>query len=342
MKETEDRLAGIIKRFQGISCAYSNASGSLKTKCFGFADKEENAAVNEDTVFPACSISKFITAICVMKEYEAGKIDIDSPVDQYLEQWKLLTPEGDESDATIRDLLCHTSGIVDGDDAFYGLRRNDPPVSLINILEGKTSYNSRPARSEKVPGTEFEYTDAGYCVLHLLLQDLEQKPFEEVAKKQVFAPLGLKNTFFASSENIALYECRKIMASGYDEEGQVIPGKYPQVPDLAASGLWSSPKELLVIAKEFVKACNGGSALLTEKSALEMVNPVKRFPWTGLGVFMGGEDEIVTRGWGENGQSILKINYRTGEISAVMTNQNPGVDQTESGIEWLVDNVFSE
>ena len=33
---------------------------------------------------------------------------------------------------------------------------------------------------------------------------------------------------------------------------------------------------------------------------------------------------------------MLKMNYRTKEISIVMTNQNPGVDQTESGIEWLV------
>jgi len=55
---------------------------------------------------------------------------------------------------------------------------------------------------------------------------------------------------------------------------------------------------------------------------------------------MGGEKEVISRGWGENGQSMLKINYRTGEIAAVMTNQNPGVDQTESGLEGLVNNTW--
>ena len=51
---------------------------------------------------------------------------------------------------------------------------------------------------------------------------------------------------------------------------------------------------------------------------------------------MGDENEIVSRGWGENGQSMLGLNYMTGDSAVVMTNQNPGVDQTESGIEALV------
>ncbi|MBP5706822.1 MAG: beta-lactamase family protein, partial [Spirochaetales bacterium] len=192
--------------------------------------------------------------------------------------------------------------------------------------------------AEKQQGTEFKYSDAGYCVLQLLLQELEQKPFEDVAQEMIFIPLSLNNTFFASPNNIAHYERKSIMATGYDENGHAIPGKYPQIPDLAASGLWSTPKELLIIAKEFVKACNGQSSLLKEKNAMEIVKPVEQFQWTGLGVFIGGENEIVSRGWGENGQSMMKINYRTGEIAVVMTNQNPGVDQSESGIEWLVNN----
>ena len=127
------------------------------------------------------------------------------------------------------------------------------------------------------------------------------------------------------------------MQPGYDENGESISGKYPQIPDLAASGLWSTPKELLMIAEEFVKAFRGNSLFLQEKSAREIAKADAKFPWTGLGVFMGGENEIISRGWGENGQSMMKINYVTGNIAIVMTNRNPGVDQSESGIEWLVD-----
>ena len=38
---------------------------------------------------------------------------------------------------------------------------------------------------------------------------------------------------------------------------------------------------------------------------------------------------------------MMKMNYRTGKISVVMTNRNPGVDQAESGVGWLADRIFS-
>jgi CubicO group peptidase (beta-lactamase class C family) len=276
-----------------------------------------------------------------MKLQEQGLLSIDAPVNQYLRQWKLLTPDGKESDAAIRSVLCHTAGITDGEDAFYGLRRSDPEISLIDILEGRTVYNSRPARAGMPQGTAFEYSDAGYCVLQLLVREVTGKAFEDAAKELVFDPLHLENTFFASPGNVAAYENSKTMATGYDEAGIPIPGKYPQVPDLAASGLWSTPKELVTIGKAFVSALHGESVFLQEPSAREMAQPVEKFPWTGLGVFTDGEDRLVSRGWGENGQCVLKMNCRTGQVCAVMTNRNPGVDQTESGIEGLTDSKLS-
>ena len=324
----------IIKRFPGIGCAWVDSAGKEGSEYFEFTDKEKQIRVDENTIFPACSISKFVTAICVMKLHEQKLIDIDKPVNNYLQQWKLCTLDGTESGATIREILCHTAGILDGEDAFYGLRRGDPEISLIDILDGKTSYNNRPARSEKNPGTAFEYSDAGYCVLQLLIQVISKKPFEDFAQETIFAPLQLNSTFFVSSKNAGLFENK--MATGYDDEGKSIPGKFPVIPDLAASGLWTTPKELLEIAKAFVAALNGENQLLQPDLAREIATPVKDFSWTGLGLFIGGQDILVSQGWGENAQCILKMNYRIKEISIVMTNRNPGVDQTESGIEWLV------
>ncbi|MBR6186099.1 MAG: beta-lactamase family protein [Clostridia bacterium] len=330
----------IIERFPGIGCAWADAAGKENAEYWGFADRENQVFVDENTVFPACSISKFVTAICVMKLHEQKLIDIDLPANQYLHRWKLLTVEGTRSDASIRSILSHTAGIVDGEEAFSGLRRGDPSVSLEDILEGRTAYNRRPARAEKPQGTAFEYSDAGYCVLQQLLQEAGRQAFEEIAREIVFDPLALKSTFFASSGNAARFENR--MAAGYDESFLPIPGRFPPVPDLAASGLWSTPKELLGIAGEFVKALHGESAFLKAGSAREMARPAKDFPWTGLGVFTGGEDILISQGWGENGQCMMKMNCRTKEISVVMTNRNPGADQTESGIEWLVNMRFAD
>ena len=329
----------LIDRFPGISCAWAGAAGKETTECRGFSDKESHAPVNEKTMFPACSISKFITAICIMKLQEQELIDIDTPANRFLRQWKLLTADGAESDAAIRLILCHTAGIVDGEDSFYGLRMSDPEISLLDILEGRTSYNRRPVRAEKPRGTAFEYSDAGYCVLQLLMEDVTQKAFDESVREILFDPLGLSSTFFATPGNIARFE--NSMVTGYDDNGMPVPGRFPRVPDLAASGLWSTPKELLSIADEYLKALRGESSFLRAESAREMAKPAKNFPWTGLGVFNSGENILSSSGWGENGQCMMKMNCRTREISVVMTNRNPGVDQAESGIEGLVDSKFA-
>ncbi len=321
--------------FPGIGCAWTSADGKTTAEYCGVADRESNTPVNRETIFPACSVSKFITAICVMKLHEQGVMDIDRPVNHYLQQWKLGTLDRSESYASIRSVLCHTAGIVDGDDGFYGLRRNDPEISLADILEGRTAYNNRSVRAEKPQGEAFEYSDAGYCVLQQLLQEMMQKPFDGIARDILFDPLGLRSTFFATPGNMARFESR--MATGYDEEGQPIPGRFPAVPDLAASGLWCTPEELLVIAGEFMKAYDGRSSFLQQKTAREMAKPVEKFPWTGLGLFIGENDTLISQGWGENGQCMLKMHCRTGEIAAVMTNRNPGVDQQASGVEWLAD-----
>ncbi len=66
-----------------------------------------------------------------------------------------------------------------------------------------------------------------------------------------------------------------------------------------------------------------------------MIKPTENFSWACLGLFLRGDDTMVSQGWGENGQSMIKMNHVTGEISVVMTNRDPGVDQTESGVELL-------
>ena len=68
-----------------------------------------------------------------------------------------------------------------------------------------------------------------------------------------------------------------------------------------------------------------------------MVKPAEKFPWAGLGLFIEENESLVSRGWGENGQSILKMHCRTGEAAAVMTNR-----QQASGVEWLADRSSCE
>ena len=75
----------VRENFPGIGCVWTDSSGKATAEYYGVADRESNTPVNRETVFPACSVSKFITAICVMKLHEQGMIDIDRPVNHYLQ-----------------------------------------------------------------------------------------------------------------------------------------------------------------------------------------------------------------------------------------------------------------
>ncbi len=68
----------------------------------------------------------------------------------------------------------------------------------MDILEGKTAYNNRPVRAEKPQGETFEYSDAGYCVLQQLLQEVMHQSFDGIVRDTLFHPLGLGSTFFAA------------------------------------------------------------------------------------------------------------------------------------------------
>ena len=297
-------LKQMLDRFPGIGCAYVDGAGVVNTESYG---------ADENAIFPAASMSKFVTALCLMKLHEDRVIDIDAPVNEWLKQWKLRTLDGQESDAAIRSIMSHTAGIVDGEDGFYGLHRVAGEVSLMDILDGRTAYYNRPVRAEKPQGTAFEYSDAGYCVLQLLVEDVTGQSCLKALGEIVFDRLSLNSACFAGC------------------------------PDLAGAGLWITPREMLLLGKTFADALNGKSSFLRAETAREMGSPAAQFPWTGLGVFISGDNTLMTQGWSENGQCMMKMNCRTGAVSVVMTNRNPEMDQSESGVEWLVDrNMISD
>lgn len=301
-----------LKRFPGISCARADEKGHVCCECYGVADRENQIPTDEKTIFPACSISKWITAICVMRLRELGALELDRPVHTYLSGWRVCDWNGKECDISLRHLLSHTSGICDGEDRFV----------------------------RSAPGSVFEYSDAGFCVIQSLLENIAGKRFEDLARELVFDELGLCDIFFGTRANIELYGKKARLAAGYMGDGSAVEGKYLICPDLAASGLWSSPGELVRVAVDFAASMDGHGRILSRESVNEMIKPAFGFPWVGLGLFRYGDDAIVSKGWAENGQCMLKINRRNHRIGAVMTNRDPEAPQEESGVEKLVDEIM--
>ncbi|MFO7678665.1 MAG: serine hydrolase domain-containing protein [Chloroflexota bacterium] len=154
---------------------------------YGVAN-EAGDPVTPQTPFLLASLSKPVTAVAVMQLVEAGQIELDAPIQQYL-PW--LLPD---TPITVRHLLHQTSGL----DETQGYRRNlepDAPDALAASIRGlaDTELNN-------LPGTTFEYSNSNYDVLGLLIETVTGQPYPDYIQAQIFTPLAMNNSFTALSE----------------------------------------------------------------------------------------------------------------------------------------------
>ena len=110
-----------MKRYnvQGLSITLLEDGEISGTENYGILEVESNRKVNEESIFSACSISKFLTGILAMKLVEEGLLNLDDDVNESLLSWKV--PENDftkNKKVTLRNLLSHQSGIKDPESSF--------------------------------------------------------------------------------------------------------------------------------------------------------------------------------------------------------------------------------
>jgi CubicO group peptidase (beta-lactamase class C family) len=147
---------------------------------FGYADVENKVRATPDTVHRLGSISKPITAVAALQLYEAGKLDLDAPVQKYVPEF----PEK-EAPITVRMLLCHQSGI-----RHY---QNRDEVDSTRHYEGIASALGIFAKDPlvAVPGTKFSYTTYGYNLLGAVVERAAGMPFMTYLKERIFVPAGM-------------------------------------------------------------------------------------------------------------------------------------------------------
>lgn len=106
----------IDSKNQGNSALVLIENGEVTRQYFA----STQTSVDQDTLFPTASFSKWITALALMSLAEANLIDLDVPVSNYLTRWHLPDSNFDNNEVTIRRLLSHTAGLTDklgfGDD----------------------------------------------------------------------------------------------------------------------------------------------------------------------------------------------------------------------------------
>ena len=92
----------------------------------------EGNPVDRHTLFQVMSISKWVSAWVVLSLVEAGDLELDAPITNYLSAWQLPESEYDESGVTVRRLLSHTAGVNNGD--FEGFLPDQEMQSLVEFM----------------------------------------------------------------------------------------------------------------------------------------------------------------------------------------------------------------
>lgn len=309
-------------RVTGLSTATIDGSSIRSTECFGLLEAGTDKRVDSDSVFSACSISKFLTSVLVLTLTEQGILDIDEDVNNKLSSWKVPL-HGYYGRVTLRHLLSHQSGIVDPEGSFNELNSKFGTPTMVDLLQGKTAYCKVPIELKYEPGSDLHYSDAGFCIIQLLIEDVTGNPFSEVMSEHLFQPLHMVNsTFDPPSQNVSY---------GHTNEGKVVNDKHPIYPYPAASGLWTTPTDLALVVVELMHALKGKSKLkLSASKAAEMIHPQGGKAWTGLGVFLDQNDkgiEISSLGWGVGFQCMMVAYPQLERGLVIMTNTDLGVHQ---------------
>lgn len=314
-----DRMAQL--HVPGVSIAVMHEGRIEWAKGYGVASIG-GAPVTPETRFQVGSISKPVAALAALHLVEQGNLSLDTDVNDSLKSWKLPPGEGANArPVTLRELLTHTGGIsVHG---FPGYAAGEDVPTLVQVLNGEKPANTKPIRIEAPPGEKWNYSGGGYTIMQQMLIDVSGEDFPTLLEHSVLAPIGMTHSTYRQP---LPDQFRSVAAVPYDRNGEPLKGGAHTYPEMAAAGLWTTPSDLLLFAREIQTSLAGTSNhVISAKMARAMVTPGLG-QW-GLGLQIGGDtsDPHFGHGGDDAGfHAVLTAYEKDGEGVAVMTNGDQG------------------
>jgi CubicO group peptidase (beta-lactamase class C family) len=307
----------------GVSVAVINDHRIEWAKGYGVLEAGGTQSVDSGTLFLAASITKPVAAMAALRLVERGLLELDENVNKRLVSWKL--PENDLTvgrPVTLRWLLSHRAGL--SAQRVFGHSPGSERPTLLQILDGIPPSPNPPVRVEKVPGEVFEYSNFGYCIVELLLEDVAGCPFPDLMRDSVLRPLAMNDSTF---ERPLPEDLRDRAARAHGADGGPIPDWFLGEEMAAAGGLWTTPSDVARFAIEIQLAYAGRSRkVLSPGTIREVLTPQRGGP-VGLGPFIEGSGpslRFLYSGTGEGYQCELVAYASRGQGAVVMTNSDNG------------------
>jgi D-alanyl-D-alanine carboxypeptidase len=249
----------------------------------GYADLWKSIPMSPCVVSKIASVTKMYIGVLVMQLNEQGLIDLDAKVSEYLPDDEIKKVEN-ASEATVRQLLNHTSGIYDiitGSD-FYLSVLNDPPHNwepedLLEFARNKDAYFA--------PGEDCYYSNTNFLLLSMILDEVTGGPHCNLMRQNIFQPLGLSNTFYYWHDPIPEYT-----AQGYYDlyhDGTICNvTNYNTGSGNGYGGIYANVYDMMT----FIEALLVKKTLVSQESLDQMLTfdqPLEpdTYRYTGLGIY---------------------------------------------------------
>lgn len=257
--------------------------------------------IDQHTIFQMASISKWVTAWGIFALIEEGKLGLDEPVEHYLTRWHLPKSEFDNQKVTIRNLLCHTSGLVDGL-GYAGFNSADEVQTLeASLTKAADAYATEGvAKVGYEPNSQYRYSGGGYTLLQLVIEEVSGQSFNDYMTEAVFNPLKMDHSSFLWSDTSSLQ-----LAAFYDTDSSLAP--HYRYTALAAASLYTCISDFSL----FLKANFADNPVLESKTIklMQEVHTPPGYAMHGLGPMVfaknGAGDMII----GHDGNSLAAINH---------------------------------
>jgi CubicO group peptidase (beta-lactamase class C family) len=262
-------------------------------------------------LFQVGFLSRIPAVVSLLQLVDEKKVDLSRPANDYLKGWKI--PTAGFRPTTVAELLTAQSGFDEY--KFSGLEIGSPVPSLESLLK-----NAQPTFA---PGTKVVRSATNELVIQKILQDVDGKTFSQVVQRRVFAPLGLKSTFYEQP-----------LSS--ERENLVAPGEKPRklYPQLAAQGMWSSSADVAKLLTAIMKSARGESKLLSAKSGKLLFTEVKDGATYGLNREKGPAGTNIYLGGQTDGYSVkIRLVPQDGTGVVVLTNANMGWSVIDDAIQ---------
>jgi CubicO group peptidase (beta-lactamase class C family) len=214
----------------GVSFGVASSKGMVCSGHEGWAALEPAISVMPESVFRIASMTKSLTACCVLLLRDAGVLGLDDEVRTYLPELRLLGyPEQVAHSVTLRHLLTMSAGLVE-DDPWADRQLDMSDGKFTGLLRSGIPLN-------RVPGSEFEYSNLGYAMLGRVLEVVSGSTLPEFASRRLFQPLEMGTTHFEVDEVAASRRAIGYRPSGH---GNTAEPALPHGAFGAMGGIWTS------------------------------------------------------------------------------------------------------